>query len=345
MSSMPGADPTQTIESPAVALIDPPRAPDQGRRLESPTPRAALAVGAALIVLLLLFEALDALTPFIVGLVLVYLLAPAVDRLDGRRIGPFMLRRWLAILLLYALVLAVLIIGGAILLRPLVAQIGNFVEAFPRFVASLYATYLSLNLPDALRAAIDRLLTSILAGTGGAGLDITGLLPIARTLVSGLAAAFAFLIAPVWAFYVLKDSHQLSESFRHAIPRPWRDDSVAVLAIFEHIIGRWLRAQLLLGLVVGVATFIGLVILGELVDPIFLSFAVLLAVIAGVFELIPIIGPILSAIPTLLIALATPDPAKSAVAVAILYIGVQQVENHVLVPKVRARRSSCTRRS
>src|SRR6185436_5603124 len=98
---------------------------------------------------------------------------------------------------------------------------------------------------------------------------------------------------------------------------------------------RWIRGQLILGAVVGVATFFGLIVLGELVDPVFLSFAVLLAVVAGVLELVPVIGPILSMIPTLVLALATDDPVRAAIAVVALYLVVQQVENHVLVPTIQ----------
>ena len=110
------------------------------------------------------------------------------------------------------------------------------------------------------------------------------------------------------------------------------------MGIVDHTFGRWIRGQLILGAVVGVATFVGLVVLGELVDPVFLSFAVLLAVVAGVLELVPVIGPILSMIPTLVLALATDDPVRAAIAVVVLYLVVQQVENHVLVPDDPGRR-------
>jgi predicted PurR-regulated permease PerM len=119
------------------------------------------------------------------------------------------------------------------------------------------------------------------------------------------------------------------------MPTVWRRDAFAVLGIVDHTFGRWIRGQLILGVVVGIATFAGLIILGEFIDPVFLSFAVLLAVVAGVLELVPVIGPILSMIPTLVLALATDDPVKAAVAVVVLYLVVQQLENHVLVPIIQ----------
>jgi predicted PurR-regulated permease PerM len=74
-------------------------------------------------------------------------------------------------------------------------------------------------------------------------------------------------------------------------------------------------------------------LLGQLVDQRFLQFAVLLAVVAGFLELLPIIGPIIASIPALLVAL-TISP-QAVLAVAVLYIVVQQVENNVLVPKIQ----------
>ena len=92
------------------------------------------------------------------------------------------------------------------------------------------------------------------------------------------------------------------------------------------MIGRYLRGQLLLGFVVGVATFIGLMVLD-------VNLAIALAVFAGVAELIPIIGPFIGALPALVIVAAT-DPDK-IVWVLLLYLLVQQVENHLLVPRVQ----------
>jgi predicted PurR-regulated permease PerM len=99
------------------------------------------------------------------------------------------------------------------------------------------------------------------------------------------------------------------------------------------VFGQWVRGQLILGFTVGVFTFIGLMILSVLVDPIFGRYAVLLSIIAGVLELVPIIGPIISAVPAVLLA-ATSGPAAVVAALG-LYLLVQQVENNFLVPKIQ----------
>ena len=96
---------------------------------------------------------------------------------------------------------------------------------------------------------------------------------------------------------------------------------------------QWVRGQLILGVAVGVATFAGLLLLGATIDPVFGRFALLLAIIAGVLELLPIIGPIIASVPAILLA-ATAGP-QAALAALLLYVAVQQLENNVLVPKIQ----------
>ena len=97
--------------------------------------------------------------------------------------------------------------------------------------------------------------------------------------------------------------------------------------------GQWIRGQLLLGLTVGVMTFAGLMFLSVTVDPIFGRYAVLLSIIAGILELLPVIGPIIAAVPAIL--LAATAGLEAVVAAFFLYLAVQQLENYLLVPKIQ----------
>ncbi len=106
-----------------------------------------------------------------------------------------------------------------------------------------------------------------------------------------------------------------------------------MLRIVRRLFGQWVRAQLVLGVTVGIFTFIGLIVLSRLVDPVFGRYAVLLSVTAGILELLPIIGPIISAVPAVL--LAATAGLEPVIATLILYTLVQQVENNVLVPKIQ----------
>jgi len=304
------------------------------RRVQPPTPRAALVGVTAILLIIVGLQVMDVLTPFVLGLLLIYLLAPSVDRLSRVHVGARTIPRWVAILLLYLLIVVVVAFGVILVIRPMSDQLQRFGDELPATLDNLRAWYAGLSLPAWLRTAVDHLLASG-SGASGSGPDLGSLLPLARSLATTLVSTFGYLIIPVWAFYVLKDLARLQAAFVQALPSGWRRDALALTGIVDHTFGRWVRGQLFLGLVVGVAIFAGLVLLGVLVDPVFLTFAVLLGVIAGVLELVPIIGPILSMIPTLVLSLTARDPVGAAIAVVALYLVVQQVENHVLVPQIQ----------
>jgi predicted PurR-regulated permease PerM len=303
------------------------------RRLPPISPRVALLAVAASVIGIVLYAGREALGPFIVGLLLVYLLAPPIER-----IARFGVPRALAILLVYVGVGFLVVEGLNLTLRPLVDQIRLFAADLPGLVERLRAqleelgaVYRGLELPPSIRDVIDEQVAKLAAGD--IGFDPGILLPVLRATTGFVTTIFAFLIVPVWAFYLLKDRPSLVRSFEASIPPQWRPDIEAVAAIVSRVFGSWIRGQVLLGVVVGVATFVGLLLLGATVDPIFSRFAVLLAVIAGLLELLPIIGPIIAAIPAILIA-ATAG-FEAAAAAFLLYLGIQQLENNLLVPKIQ----------
>ena len=118
-----------------------------------------------------------------------------------------------------------------------------------------------------------------------------------------------------------------------SLPESWRFDTWAVIKTVERDFGQWVRGQLILGFVVGFLTFVGLIVLSRTVDPIFGRYAVLLSVLAGLLELVPIIGPIISAVPAVL--LAATAGLGPVIWVLVLYFAVQQTENNLLVPKIQ----------
>lgn len=303
------------------------------RRLPPMSPRVALLAVAATVLGIILYAGREALGPFIVGLLLVYLLAPPIERLAS--LG---LPRTLAILLVYVAVVVLVVEGLNLMLRPLIDQIRQFATDLPGLVDQLRgqlerfgAVYRGLELPPAIRDAIDEWLANLAAG--GIGFDPAVLLPVLRATTGAVATIFAFLIVPVWAFYLLKDRPSLVRAFEASIPPEWRPDIDAVVVIVGRVFASWVRGQVILGVIVGVATYAGLLLLGATVDPIFSRFAILLAVIAGLLELLPVIGPIIAAIPAILIAATV--GVEAAGAAFLLYLAIQQIENNLLVPKIQ----------
>ena len=304
------------------------------------SPRAAVLIVAAIVVGLLLWMAIDGVRPFVVGLLFVYLLDPPV-----RWLARHGVRRSFAILIVYVVGIVAFVEFMALTLTPLVNEILRFISDFPKLAEDLDAQlkrlsqfYARLQLPVPIRDWIDGLISGIGNGGGagggpGGGLDLSFLLPLLTGAGSLIGVVFGYLILPVWVAYLLKDRVTLVATFDRSLPASWRFDTWAVIRTGERVFGQWVRAQIILGFAVGIFTFIGLTILSALVDPIFGRYALLLSIIAGVLELVPIIGPIISAIPAVLLA-AIAGPA-AVVAALLLYTIIQQVENNLFVPKIQ----------
>jgi predicted PurR-regulated permease PerM len=324
VSPEPIAAPPPDVQATATASAASP-APTV-RRVRPPTPRVALVIAGAIVLFAVLYLGRSALAPFTLGLVLAYLLDMPVERMA--RLG---MPRWLSVLVVYAVVVVVVIQALLLTLRPLAAELARFIEEFPLFTARVADLYAHLDLPPAIRQAIDTWLADL--GTGVGGLDPTALLPVVSGIAGIVASIVGYVIIPVWVFYLIKDRPALVAAAERSVPAEWQADGRAMIRIVLRVFGQWLRGQVLLGLAVGAATFIGLVVLSATVDPIFGRFLILLSVIAGVLELLPIIGPIIAAIPAVLLAL-TVGP-EAAVAALILYTLVQQLENNLLVPKIQ----------
>jgi predicted PurR-regulated permease PerM len=307
---------------------------DEGRRRLAPlSPRVAVLIGAAIVAGLVLWMARDALRPFIVGLLVVYLLDPPVRWLARRGVP-----RILAIVLIYVIAIVAIVEFLNLTLNPLVNEAEQFIKDFPALQAQfdeqlqrLAEFYAGLDIPPALREYIDAAIESLT--TGESNLNPAFLLPIVTGASSFLGAIFGYFLIPFWAFYILKDRVRLLDTFDRALPAAWRPDTWATLRVVERVFGQWVRGQLLLGLTVGIMTFLGLMLLSVTVDPIFGRYAVLLSVIAGILELLPVIGPIIAAVPAIL--LAATAGLEAVIAAFILYLAVQQLENYLLVPKIQ----------
>ena len=288
----------------------------------------------AMIVLVawLLWTARGALPAFFIGLALAFVLDPGVTRLQ--RLG---VPRWGGVLVMYALVVALVWLVIAFALPPIATQTREFLDHLPELGASIGNLergiedwYRSLPLPPELRTMVD---ASITRGQEALATIVQSIIgPTLSTLLRTATFVLGLVVIPVWLFFVLKDREAFPRAVAGALPPTWRPDGENLLGILARVGGRWVRGQLLLGGAVFLATAIGLTILTLIGFGEFGQFALVLALIAGILEWFPIIGPIIAAIPALLVAL-TVSPA-AVVAIVIVYTGIQQLENNILVPKV-----------
>ena len=214
---------------------------------------------------------------------------------------------------------------------PTVEQGERFIEDFPAFLNSArmtiegwvaqYADVVPADLRDRAEAA--------LADAGG--IIGSAAWNVAKQTLGIITGSFAFILglatAPVLIFYLMKDSSPIRESLHAPFPSAVRPYLRDILDIADRTLGGYIRGQLTLGVIVGVIVAVGLLILD-------VPFAVLLGIVAGLTELVPIIGPWIGGAVGVLVTLAT-EPDK-VLWVILLYLIVQLLENTLLVPRIQA---------
>ena len=288
----------------------------------------------AIVICLLLYQLRSALLPFIVGGALAYALDPFVSWLE-RRI-PWMssrpeLKRILLISLIFLVAAAVAVIAIIAGITILVHEAQAFIEELPQLIEAARGTFESVNarlavsIPPELSALVEDAAQDIgkVAVEAGAGVLAQSVSVISQTLSLLLGLA----MVPLILFYLLKDKEKIIEGMLNTLSPEPREHTRNVIGILNGVFSAYIRGQLILGLIVGIVVFIGLWLLG-------VPFSPVLGLVAGIFELVPIIGPWLGAIPGILVVLAI-APEKF-VWVALLYLGVQLLENSLLVPRIQS---------
>lgn len=231
--------------------------------------------------------------------------------------------RILGVIFLYLILFLVLALIITLILPPLAEQIKHLVTAFPEYTEKIGVGFQEWwgkykgegeNLQNFLGRLADKLTqaaTSIFATIGG--------------IFGGLASA---LIVLVISFYLAVQEKGVKKFLMSLTPI---EHQVYVSDLIERIqikIGGWLRGQLLLCVIVGTLVFIGLSLLG-------VKYALVLALIAGILEIVPYLGPIMAAVPAIILAFFQSPPL--ALLVLLLYIVIQELENHIIVPQVMRR--------
>ena len=278
----------------------------------------------------ILWAAWAALVPFFLGLVLAYLLLPVVNFLDSH--APRFMRKWarpVAIILVYMVGIAA-IAGFFSYFVPVVVSQGNvFIEVAPRYLDRLEGL-LTVDLTDLLarvppqieamvNANLEKAVSVVLDGIqAGLGATLKG-------LSQTISFVLGMLIVPFWVFYILNDETRARRAFYQVIPERAREDIRFIVRIIDELLSAYVRGQLLLCLLVGGMATIVLLVFG-------VDLALLLGTFAGIFELIPFLGPYLGAIPAVFIAFM--ERPITALWVAIAFATIQQIENIFLVPRI-----------
>ncbi len=292
----------------------------------------------ALIALIVVWQARTALAPFGLGLVVAYLIAPLVGRLE--RMLPDKLRelpfsRLLAILVVYGAFL--LVVGGMLLwLLPAVArQANDLIRNAPR----LYEQ--SSGQLDAWLAARGRHLpstaewTELLESNGAVLQDVVprllrflqdGLLAAVGAVSNTVSLLLAAIVVPIWLIYILNDTGRVLHGTLGLIPQTLRADFEALRIIVDRVLGAYIRGQLIIALILGSLLTIALMLLG-------VQYPLLLGVVNGILGFVPFIGSIIGAIPVLAVALLGGVPLALKALIAVIII--QQLDGSLISPRVQ----------
>ena len=249
--------------------------------------------------------------------------SPVVRLIERQRLLPVGSRRfprWLAILVLYVVIISAVAAVVSMILPPLTDQAREFWahkdQLFERVQSFLVDRGL-MQRPITLEQAVAQAPVS--------GDTVGTVFGAVRGVIGGLFGLVTVLIV---TFYLLVDSWSIHQTFLRFFPERHRARVDAATRDITIKVSAWLAGQLFLGIIIGSTSAIGLWLLG-------VPFFYVLALISAIGELIPIVGPILAAVPAVLVA-GTVSYQK-ALMVIVFFVIQQQVENHVLVPKVMSR--------
>lgn len=254
-----------------------------------------------LLFLWFLLQIKDIIILLFVSFIFMSALQPLVEVLERIKIP-----RLFAILIVYLLLLSFLVVSLIFLVPALSQQISSLGKYLPGYLESALP-FVNLH----LQTVLDKFVP--LGGN------------ILRVTFSFFSNIFALATIFAFTFYFLLGRASLREFLIDFVGEEGGKRIVKVIRKIESRLGGWIRAQLTLCFMVGAASYLGLTLLK-------VNFALPLAILAGALEIIPNLGPILSAIPAVLIAgLASP---LLGLAVTALYVIIQQLENSIIVPAV-----------
>lgn len=267
-----------------------------------------------------LFAVRDILFSLIFAVIVASAVEPGIEWLKERRIPRL---AGVVIMYLVGLMLFFLLVY---LIFPLFAEeVRTFSASYPLLeerIRSGIARAGTLPLISFFAANVEglfRIPSSYLEQIGGSIADVAS---------AAFGGIFSFILVVVFSFYLAAQEKGIDNFLRLVVPLQYEPYILDLWHRAQKKLGKWLRTQMLLGAIIGVMIFFGLTILG-------VEHALFFAALSGLFEIIPVVGPILAAVPAVTAAFIA-DPLLGIFTVG-LYVAAQQIESHVIVPVIMRR--------
>lgn len=281
-----------------------------------------------IVVLFLLGQVTSIYLPVILSLVLAFVLNPVVDFccLLPTRHGRQEMPRFVGVLLSFIVAVLFMLLLGTFILLPFIREFDKFVVDFPGLMRKLQALTMAIEqqataieIPDSVRGLVNQAISR------AAAFSVEMAQRIVNAIFSFASQIVELVVVPVLTYYILKDWRQLQQDFVNAFSPQYRQRLQQVLYEMGGVISGYIQGQLLISLVMGIFVFLGMYILR-------VDYPLVLGLLAALTETIPVVGPVIGAVPAILLAyIVSPE---LAVKVVIFYIVAQQFENHLIVPKI-----------
>ncbi len=246
----------------------------------------------------------DIILLLLLSLIVASALEPMVEYFNQHRVP-----KAVSVLTVYILALGMLGLVLYLLIPPAILQFQLLAEKWPEYFSRFQDQLGNINLSNFS-------ITSLLDEVKGGFLDKT------FGVFSGL---FSFITVLVVSFYLVAEEQSMKQFVANLLPPQHHEVVLGLIEKIQVKMGKWVLGQIILSFSIFALTYVGLLILG-------VDYALFLALLAGLLEVVPYIGPFLSAVPAVFFAFIQ-NPAL-AIAVVILYIIVQKTEGYVLVPKI-----------
>jgi predicted PurR-regulated permease PerM len=271
-----------------------------------------------------------AIIPLIIAIAIAYLLAPIVTLLQRK------MRRIFAVTITYFIFIGIIFTIFFFIIPVIIDQFRTFIVEFPTYMQNFTRVTNDFLQNSKIIHYIENLIgneiipedTTAITQYFISRINLEGINIFQSATILGrslLSIVLYLVVGPLLGVYILIHSEKIKTMFMKVIPRRHKNQTSVILDRINKVGGRYVRGQILVSIIVGVLCTIVLLILK-------VDFAILLGFIAGLLNIIPLLGPIIGAIPAALAAL-TISPLR-AVLVILLFIAIQQIDNYVISPNI-----------
>ena len=257
----------------------------------------------------------------LVSVLIVYILYPLLNILKER----FNLKHGIASAIVFVIFLLLCVLLLSLVIPVIYYEISELVDAFPHYVQRIqeYVSWLSqqtinLDIEDEVRGYLMNLTENLNMAVEY----------IAEASISLIGGTVGFFLVMFLVFYLLNDFQAVREQIISLVPPKYRQDAEEVVSIIDTNVGSFIRGSIVRCTIVGIVTGVVLAIIG-------MPYALLLGIIAGLFNFILYIGPYIAAVPAVLLSISPLTP--SPILVIIVYVVIQVLDGMLLAPYVLGR--------